>query len=394
MAEKSRDRGQNFNLGIKDNIENVITILLIEDNHGDIRLIQEMIKDLEYTTIRLDVQNDLSTGIQYLNQHNFNLILLDLSLPDSHGLDTIECMLKSANNIPIIVLTGTDNLILAIEAVKSGAQDYLIKGNINKMLLERSIYYSIERHKIMEKLKKSEEKFHQAFLRADFYKDIFTHDMSNILQGIISGVEICSLNEFRLDDKKHLEDAAEIIGRHVTRGAKLISNIRKLSRLEDSSIPTQSIDLCIPLKKSIINLKNTFHRRTINIKINAHGRKLFVHANNLLQDIFENILTNAVRHNLNSRVEIVIRILNEVFEDKNYIKLEFLDNGIGIENSRKKAIFLRGSKEDYGLTGMGLGLSLVTKIIKNMDGKIWVEDKIDGDHSKGSNFILLIPEVM
>jgi len=393
MAEKSREYGQNFNLGKKDITENVIKILLIEDNLGDIRLIQEMIKDLEYTTIRLIVQKDLSTGIPYLNQHKFHLILLDLSLPDSHGLDTIERILKSVDEVPIIVLTGTDNLMLAIEAVKSGAQDYLIKGNLNRMLLERSIYYSIERHKIMEKLKKSEEKFHQAFLRADFYKDIFTHDMSNILQGIISGVEICNLNEFILSDKRDLEEAAEIIERHVTRGAKLISNIRKLSRLEDSSIPTQSMELCKPLKKSIINLKNTYHRRTIDIKIDAYDRKFFVHANSLLQDIFENILANAVRHNLNSRVEIVIRISHET-SDKNYTKLEFLDNGIGIENSRKKAIFLRGSKEDYGLTGMGLGLSLVTKIIKNMDGKIWIEDRVDGDHSKGSNFILLIPEVM
>ena len=393
MAEKSREYGQNFNLGKKDITENVIKILLIEDNLGDIRLIQEMIKDLEYTTIRLIVQKDLSTGIPYLNQHKFHLILLDLSLPDSHGLDTIERILKSVDEVPIIVLTGTDNLMLAIEAVKSGAQDYLIKGNLNRMLLERSIYYSIERHKIMEKLKKSEEKFHQAFLRADFYKDIFTHDMSNILQGIISGVEICNLNEFILSDKRDLEEAAEIIERHVTRGAKLISNIRKLSRLEDSSIPTQSMELCKPLKKSIINLKNTYHRRTIDIKIDAYDRKFFVHANSLLQDIFENILANAVRHNLNSRVEIVIRISHKTF-DKNYTKLEFLDNGIGIENSRKKAIFLRGSKEDYGLTGMGLGLSLVTKIIKNMDGKIWIEDRVDGDHSKGSNFILLIPEVM
>jgi len=393
MAEKSREYGQNFNLGKKDITENVIKILLIEDNLGDIRLIQEMIKDLEYTTIRLIVQKDLSTGIPYLNQHKFHLILLDLSLPDSHGLDTIERILKSVDEVPIIVLTGTDNLMLAIEAVKSGAQDYLIKGNLNRMLLERSIYYSIERHKIMEKLKKSEEKFHQAFLRADFYKDIFTHDMSNILQGIISGVEICNLNEFILSDKRDLEEAAEIIERHVTRGAKLISNIRKLSRLEDSSIPTQSMELCKPLKKSIINLKNTYHRRTIDIKIDAYDRKFFVHANSLLQDIFENILANAVRHNLNSRVEIVIRISHET-SDKNYTKLEFLDNGIGIENSRKKAIFLRGSKQDYGLTGMGLGLSLVTKIIKNMDGKIWIEDRVDGDHSKGSNFILLIPEVM
>lgn len=394
MAEKSEKRDQNLKLG-KDKVHNkTINVLLIEDNPGDIRLIQEMIRYFDDTLIKLDIQKTLSSGIESLSKNNFHLVLLDLSLPDSFGLNTIDRILNIADNIHIIVLTGTDDLGLAIEAVKGGAQDYLIKGNINKKLLERSIYYSIERHKIMEKFKKSEEKYHQAFLRADFYKDIFTHDMSNILQGIISGVELCNLYEITKLKNKNIESAAEFIEKHVNRGAKLISNIRKLSRLEDSTIPTKLIELCKPLKKSIINLKNTYHRRTIDIKVYAHDRKFFVQANSLLEDIFENILSNAVRHNLNSRVEIVIRISNETVEDKNYVKLEFLDNGIGIENSRKKAIFLRGSKEDYGLTGMGLGLSLVTKIIKNMNSKIWVEDRVDGDHSKGSNFILLIPEVL
>ena len=155
MVERSLDRGWNTNLGIKCNFDRVIKTLLIEDNLGDIRLIQEMVKNLEGTLIKLEVRNDLSSGIQYLSHYEIDLILLDLSLPDSYGLDTIESLLKNVNEMPIIVLTGTGDLVLAIESVKLGAQDYLIKGNLNEMLLERAIYYSIERHKIMQKLKKS-----------------------------------------------------------------------------------------------------------------------------------------------------------------------------------------------------------------------------------------------
>ena len=252
MAEKSEKRDQNLKIG-KDKAHNkTINVLLIEDNPGDIRLIQEMIRDFDDTLIKLDIQKTLTSGIESLSKNDFHLVLLDLSLPDSFGLNTIDRILNTADNIPIIVLTGTEDLGLAIEAVKGGAQDYLIKGNINKMLLERSIYYSIERHKIMEKLKKSEEKYHQAFLRADFYKDVFTHDMSNIIQGIISGVELSNLYEITKMKNKNIESVVDIIEKHVKRGAKLISNIRKLSRLEDSTMPIKSIELCKPLKKSII----------------------------------------------------------------------------------------------------------------------------------------------
>jgi len=394
MVERNLEGGRNINLGIKRNFDRVITTLLIEDNLGDIRLIQEMVKNLEDTLIKLEVRNDLYSGIQYLNRHEIDLVLLDLTLPDSYGLDTIESLLKSVNEMPIIVLTGTGDLVLAIESVKLGAQDYLIKGNLNETLLERAIYYSIERYKIMQKLKKSEEKFHKAFLRADFYKDIFTHDMSNILQGIISGVQLCNLYDIKKIEIDKIDSVTDSIKNLVKRGANLISNIRKLSKLENSSMIAKPTELCKPLKDSIFNLKNTYHSRTMDIKIDAQDRKFYVQSNSLLQDIFENILTNAVRHNLNSRIEIIISITHEIVEDKKFIKLEFLDNGIGIEYSRKNTIFMRGSKEDYSLIGMGLGLSLVSKIIKNMNGKIWVEDRVDGDHSKGSNFILLIPEVI
>jgi len=394
MAEKSENRDQNRKIGIDKARNKTINVLLIEDNPGDVRLIQEMVRKTQNRLIHLEIHDNLTDGIQSLNNNEFQVILLDLSLPDSHGLETITRMLEKANSIPIIILTGTDDKLLAIEAVKAGAQDYLIKGSINSAFLERSIYYSIERQNIKEKLKQSEEKYRKAFLRANFYKDIFAHDMSNILQGILSAVQLCSFQSIISENQKNLKEISDIIERSVKRGAKLISNVRKLSQLEDSNESIRSIELSNLLKKSIINLKNAFQSQTINIQINSQRHKIFVQANDLLQDIFDNIIINAVEHNQNSTVEIFINISNQEEKGIKFIKMEFIDNGIGIDDSRKEIIFLRGSKEDKDLSGMGLGLSLVSKIIESYKGKIWVEDKIEGDYTKGSNFIFLIPEVI
>ena len=110
-----------------------------------------------------------------------------------------------------------------------------------------------------------------------------------------------------------------------------------------------------------------------------------------IECIYEDIC-NAVKYNEHPIVEIIIRI-SEFYENGiNYGKFEFMDNGIGIEDQIKTTIFKEGYKKEKGEKGLGFGLSLVKKIITGYKGKIWVEDKIEGDHSKGSNFILLIPK--
>jgi len=109
--------------------------------------------------------------------------------------------------------------------------------------------------------------------------------------------------------------------------------------------------------------------------------------------MFENILTNAVRHNKNLIMEIIVKISREQKNGLSYLKIEFLDNGIGVSDLSKEKIFQRGNSQEKGFHGMGLGLSLVSGIVKDYNGKIWVEDRVKGDYSKGSNFVLLIPEV-
>jgi len=130
------------------------SVLLIEDNPGDARLIREMLAEEEGVPFVLTHADRLSRGIEVLAQKATDLVLLDLSLPDSHGLDTFSKVYAHSPKVPIIVLSGNDDRQLALYAVKSGAQDYLVKGKIDRELLMKAMQYSIERKRYQEELER------------------------------------------------------------------------------------------------------------------------------------------------------------------------------------------------------------------------------------------------
>ena len=130
------------------------SVLLIEDNPGDARLIREMLAEEPVAPFRLAHADRLSRGIEVLAQKATDLVLLDLSLPDSHGLETFSKVYAHSPKVPIIVLTGNDDQQLALYAVKSGAQDYLVKGKLDRELLLKAMQYSIERKRYQEELER------------------------------------------------------------------------------------------------------------------------------------------------------------------------------------------------------------------------------------------------
>ncbi len=249
-----------------------------------------------------------------------------------------------------------------------------------------------ERKKFEGAIKRSEEKSREAFDQASLYKDIFAHDINNILQNIQSSLELSLIYLKDPEKSSTVKELYGIIKEQVSRGAKLISNVRKLSTLHESKFTLKPIRVNRTLKESIKFLKQSFQTRILHIQFTPKKKEYFVHANELLSDIFENLLLNAVKHNSNVNVKIEISVSKENFKGESFIKIQFIDNGDGIEDIRKKFIFQRGSNEKSSNGGMGLGLSLVKKTIDRLGGKIWVEDRINGDCTKGSNFILLIPE--
>jgi len=241
-----------------------------------------------------------------------------------------------------------------------------------------------------KKLEKSKKMYREAYNRAEFYKDIFAHDISNILQGIFSGMQLC---EIKLKEPGEIKNNINIIKNQIMRGANLVTNIRNLSKIKESGLELEKRNIFKDLKKSVAFMKNVFPERKKKIQIDSINDKYIVQANNFLKIMFDNILFNAVQHNKNHLVEIKIRITRENRRDINYLKIEFLDNGKGIKDNHKEEIFKRGYNEIGSIHGTGLGLSVVKKIIETYNGEIWVEDRIKGDYTKGSTFIILIPEV-
>src|SRR5688572_22513403 len=125
-------------------------VLLIEDNPGDARLLKEAIREITPLPFELIHVDRLDLGIERLQQDNFAAVLLDLSLPDAKGIETVVRMQHEVSGMPTVVLTGLDDDAVALDAVRAGAQDYLVKGEIDGRLLVRSLKYAIERKLLQE----------------------------------------------------------------------------------------------------------------------------------------------------------------------------------------------------------------------------------------------------
>ena len=133
-----------------------IRLLLVEDNPGDARLLRELLDPLQF---HVTYAERLSQATQYLDAAPSDVVVLDLTLPDSAGLETVQRVQSCAPNTPIVVLTGRDDEALALQAVRQGAQDYLVKGQIESNLLTRSIQYAIERKRVGLALQANEARY-------------------------------------------------------------------------------------------------------------------------------------------------------------------------------------------------------------------------------------------
>ncbi|RCJ38013.1 hybrid sensor histidine kinase/response regulator [Nostoc punctiforme NIES-2108] len=149
--------------------ENIIKVLLVEDNPGDVLLLQELFKEVTTVVVKLMPVERLYEAVNYLTNETFDVILLDLSLPDSQGLQTFVIAHNQAKATPIIVLTGTNDETLATSAMQQGAQDYLVKGQVTGDLLVRSMRYAIERQRADNALRQSEERFRVALKNSPIF---------------------------------------------------------------------------------------------------------------------------------------------------------------------------------------------------------------------------------
>ena len=141
--------------------ETTYNVLLVEDSDADAKIIQSMLTAAPPKSFATESAKNLAQAIQRLSCGGIDVVILDLSLPDSQGLDTFLKIRNHVRDTPIVVVSGLGEESVAVESVKQGAQDYLVKDNLRRDLLQRALRYAIERHDLHRSLRSSEERFRQ-----------------------------------------------------------------------------------------------------------------------------------------------------------------------------------------------------------------------------------------
>jgi len=242
------------------------------------------------------------------------------------------------------------------------------------------------------KVSDSKTKINNTYQHFELLNNIFGHDLANIFQVIHSSVEILQSLIQNEKENESLNQVLNMILEQNSNAKLLITNVINLTKLQEPERTLKSIEVYEYLVRAKENLLNIFPNKKILINTPVLTHKVYILADELLLNIFDNLLFNAVKHNRNPQIEIEIKISIEKNKRINQVKIEFEDNGNGIPDDLKLNIFNEIKSISYRTSGMGIGLALIKKIVSIYKGTIKIEDKFIGDYSKGSKFILKIPE--
>ena len=216
----------------------LIHILLIEDNLADARLLREMLREVTTSTFEVTQVERLADGLNHLKQGRFDIVLTDLSLPDSEGLEAFQAVQRAVPQMPVVVLSGSDDETLAVRAVREGAQDYLVKGRLNGHGLGRAIRHAIERRQAEERLIRSEAFYHS--LVEHLPQNIFQKDLQE--RFTFANQSFCQLLGKRVDEVIGRTDfdfyAPELATKYQQDDREVIRSGRILETVEQNVLPT------------------------------------------------------------------------------------------------------------------------------------------------------------
>jgi len=369
-----------------------LSILLVEDNPGDARLLELLLQEgaLDHELIRAD---RLEQGLARLQANPVDVILLDLSLPDAQGIDTVRRMLGFAGDSPIVVLTGLNDERVAVEAVQAGAQDYLVKGQVGSTLLVRSVRYAIERKRLEReraRLLASEQAARataEAAVRArDEVLRVVSHDLGNSLSAVtVQAVLIERTPRDRLDDAA-LHKRTSAIRNLVAGMQKLRQDLLDVASIEAGrlSIEAVPIDPASAMEEVLEVHRDGAEHRGIELGIEVDPALPRVLADRArLMQVLDNLLGNALKFTP-SDGSVSVRCAR----CDGCVRFTVRDSGQGIAAADLPHIFDRFWKSGRGnRAGAGLGLAIAGGIVEAHAGRMWAES----EEGVGSAFHFELP---
>jgi signal transduction histidine kinase len=341
------------------------TILLVEDNPGDTRLLREMFDEDSSLTVDLTCVGFMADAESYLAAHAVDVVLLDLGLPDAQGLAGIRRARVAAPDTPLVVLTGMDDEALAAQSLQEGAQDYLIKGQIETRGLLRALRYAGER-KRLERMK-------------DEFVSTVSHELRTPLTSITGSLGLLTSKAVGTLSGPAAR-LIEIAHSNSQRLVRLVNDILDIEKLESGHVVfnLRRVEVRPLVQEAVEALGELAQGLGVRIRIEAAPAVQEVRADtDRLAQVITNLLSNAVKFSPPNS-EVVVTIEN----GDGLVRISVRDHGPGIAAEFKSHVFERFAQADATNArrkgGTGLGLSIVKEIVDRLAGEVGFDDAPGG----------------
>jgi signal transduction histidine kinase len=363
-------------------------ILLVEDSRSDARLLEATLQDAGVHSFRLTHVERLDQALAALGGGGFDLVLLDLHLPDSQGLGTLAALERDQPGVPVMVLTGLDDEELALRAVQAGAQDYLPKGLVDGALFARLIRHAIERHQIGLELERARAE--QIRLRDQFLTHV-SHElrtplaaMHQFLDILADGIAGALTDEQQLFVQRTLRNARQLEGMV----AELLDAVR--AQTGKLAVTVQRVELAPLVEDAVGGFAGRAADNGIRLGAEVQPGLAPVRADSgRVGQVLGNLLDNALKFTPEGGE---VRVSAAADGDPGFVRVEVADSGPGVPAGDAGRIFERlwqAEGDDAGPSrkGLGLGLHICRELVTRQGGRIWV-DSVPGH---GATFAFTLP---
>jgi signal transduction histidine kinase len=353
-----------------------LNILVIDDDKGDRAFCQRALKSAWGDNLRFMEADSGERGLEAIETQTPDCVLLDHSLPGINGIEVLRRIRIKHPYLPVVMIDGKGNDVIAVQSMKDGAQDYIAKNTITSPILQRVVQMAIE-HCALQKNTHEQRASLEIFTRA------LAHDLKEPLRTICSFLELITdwrnLTEDSQRSFQYVRDAAN-------RMNTLVDTVHLYTRLDAvEQMEMTPCDMSDILKAVLANLARLVTERGATVTCDALP---LVHANRIqLIQLLQNLVANAIQH---SGLPVTVHVSAGLCDD--HWRIEVRDNGPGIEAEYLEKIFdpFRRLSHDKGdRPASGLGLTISRKIVETHGGKIWCRSEL----GHGSSFLFTLPRV-